>query len=46
MRDTEEAAEWLEAAAKAKSPEAQFRLGVMFEEGKGAPRSAKDAVKW
>ena len=33
-------------AAQKGDPDAQFHLGVMFENGRGMPRNIKKAVKW
>ena len=42
----EEAAKWLEKAAKREHTEAQFNLGVAYYYGYGVTEDKKEAVKW
>ncbi len=41
-----EARDWLEKAASQGHSDAQFKLGQLFEEGRGGPRDIEEAVSW
>ncbi len=45
-RDFAKAAEWFEKAARRGLAVAQYRLGTLYERGRGVPRDAKEALKW
>ncbi len=45
-RDFAKAAEWFERAARRGLAVAQYRLGTLYERGRGVPRNAKTALKW
>ena len=41
-----EAAKWLQRAADAGEPVAQYRLGTLYERGRGVPTDAAKAMRW
>ena len=43
---TKEAVKWYRLAAEQGHANAQFSLGVMYDNGKGVPQDYKEAVKW
>ncbi len=45
-RDFAQAAGWFEKAARRGLAVAQYRLGTLYERGRGVPRNAKEALKW
>ena len=45
-RDFAKAAEWFEKAARRGLAVAQYRLGTLYERGRGVSRDAKEALKW
>ena len=45
-RDFSRAAEWFEKAARRGLAVAQYRLGTLYERGRGVTRDAKEALKW
>jgi len=45
-RDFSKAAEWFGKAARRGLAVAQYRLGTLYERGRGVKRDAKEALKW
>lgn len=45
-RNPAQALKWLEAAAKAGSPEARYALGIMYQKGQGALQNFEVALQW
>ncbi len=45
-RDFTKAAEWFEKAARRGLAVAQYRLGTLYERGRGVPRDVKKALDW
>ena len=45
-QDYSKASQWYEKAAKQEHAKAQFKLGFMYENGKGVKRSDSDAMRW
>jgi TPR repeat protein len=41
-----EGLKWLRAAAEKNHPRAQFRLGLLYKDGKGVKQDVKEAQKW
>src|SRR5690606_1355331 len=46
LTDQQKAADWYRKAAERGNPDAQFNLGVMYEQGRGVPQSAQQGYVW
>ena len=46
MQDYVKAVEWYQKAALQGKADAQYNLGIMYEQGKGVKQDSVEAIKW